>query len=377
MMMRRLLLLVFVMTCVAASAETKPKFDRGVAGLAGDCFTEVFAACDRETRGRLESGDCTTGEGKRVDFYSFNGVAGQVVEFMVRPLSPTYKQPVITLISPTGTFVEEPYVAGGNPSAATSGATVYYQLTSTGKWDIAVSSEDLFATGDYVLHVYCNADNTPSEPRECVDQYLLCGQTGIWNLGADSCRFSTGSKAYHAWWIYGKKDDVLRIEQGALSFTPLFGVYDENSKLLRSSTRDSSVYARATFRVPATGWYYVATTTEESNQGGEYTIKIDCSGSGCTWPYLVSDTPNINVRRRGDQAIVPFDVNAVGGFTTTLLDVNDQPVVTVSTPTTSITTPPVLRPTTYSLLFANACGEWISSPFQVAPEPTRRRAVRK
>ena len=374
--MTRRLLPILMLTLVAASAQAKSRTDR-LGPLAGDCFTEVFAACNAETRGTLESGDCTTGTGKRVDFFSLNGVAGQVVEIMVRPLSPTFKEPIVALYPPLGEPTDAPQIGGGNPSATTSGATVFYQLNSTGKWEIAVTSDDLFAAGDYVLHVYCEADDTPSAQQAFIDQNILCGQTGFWTLNADSCRFSNVPKAFARWWIYGVKNDVLRFEQSALTFTPLFGVYDETSKLLRSSTRDSSFKAKMTFLVPETGWYYFATTTEENNEGGDYTVSLECSGSGCTWPYLVSPTPNLTVARRGDFATIPFTVNAVGGFATNLLDENLQTVATVATPTTSITAPPVLRPTTYSLSFANACGEWISDPFEIAPEPTRRRSVRK
>ncbi|HYC58770.1 MAG TPA: hypothetical protein VEK79_04315 [Thermoanaerobaculia bacterium] len=373
--MRRLLSIVFVATFVAASAQAKSKIDR-LAGLAGDCLTEIFVGCDTETHGTLETGDCTTGDGRRVDFFAFNGTAGQLIEVMVRPLSTTYKEPVVALFSPLGDVADPPSIGGGNPSATTSGASLFYQLSSTGTWDIAVTSDDLFASGPYVLHVYCGVGDT-STPQSCVDQYLLCGQTGIWELSADSCRFQNDPSAFVRWWVYGVKNDILRLEQSSFSFTPLIGLYDEDAKLLGSSTRDSSFTAKMTFRVPETGWYQILTTSEEDNKGGDFTVSLECSGSGCTWPYLNSPTPNLTVPRRGDFATIPFTVNAVGGFFTTLLDVNGQAVATVGPGSTSITAPPVLRPTTYSLSFSNACGEWISDAFQIAPEPTRRRSVRK
>lgn len=374
--MRRLLTILSI-TLVTASAHAQLSKKDRLGALAGDCFTEVFATCDNDMYGALESGDCTTGEGKRVDFWTFNGTPGQVVEVMVRPLSPTFKQPIVALYSPLGTNIDAPFIGGGNPSATTNGATLFYKINAAGKWDIAVTSDDLFASGPYVLHVFCTADDQPQAPQSCIDQYLLCGQTGIWELSADSCRFSNDPSAFVTWWVYGVKNDILRLEEASFSFTPLFGIYTEDAKLLASSTRDSSFLAKMTFRVPETGWYQILTTSEESNKGGDFTVKLSCSGSGCTWPFPVEAIGNVNVARRGDQAIVPFNVNAVGGFTTQLLDRDNIPVASAATATTSITTPPVLRPTTYTLRFSNACGDWITNPFQVAPEPTRRRAVRK
>ena len=54
-----------------------------------------------------------------------------------------------------------------------SGASVWYQLSSSGNWRIAVSSDDLFAAGDYVLHLYCYSDDFPGVPSGCVSQILL------------------------------------------------------------------------------------------------------------------------------------------------------------------------------------------------------------
>jgi hypothetical protein len=368
--------IVFVCTLLlSATLGATPKLER-MRALAGSCTTVRIDGCDTDTEGVLESGDCTGSSGTRIDYYTFTGQAGRIVEVMVRPLSPSFKQPVVALFSPAGDVAEPPIVGGGNASDTLSGASIIYQLSSSGTWEIAVSSDDLFASGPYVVHLYCYADDTPTEPQSCVEQYLLCGQSATWSLSADSCRFDNGVSAYALWWIYGKQNDLLQFEQESFSFTPLAGIYDQDNRLLASSTKSGNFHAQINYRVPKTGWYYFVTTTEENNEGGVFSVKLDCTGSGCTWPYLTQPVSNVAVQR-GHAAIIPFTVNAIGGFTTTLLDSNEQPVSSVNTPTTSITTPPVFGAIDYTLLFQNACGDWQSNVFRVAPEASRRRSVRK
>jgi hypothetical protein len=363
-----------VLLLVASVADAAPLIPR-LRAQGGSCSDVHITGCNTDTQGALETGDCTGSSGTRIDYYTFAGTKGQVIEVMVRPLTAAYKRPSIALFSLLGDQAEPPIVVGGNADAPASGASIFYQLSSTGTWEIAVSSLDLFASGPYVLHVYCYTDDTPAEPQSCVEQYLLCGQTATWSLSADSCRFSDSPRGYAVWWIWAKDGDQLRFEQESFEFKPLAGIYDETG-LLASSTATGNTRANITYRVRKTGWYYFTTTSAENNKAGTFNVGLACSGSGCTWPYLPQNVEDITVRR-GDHAIVPFDVNALGGFTTTLLDANDQPISTVATATTSITTPPVLRPTEYSLRFENACGEWLTNTFTVSPRATRTRAVRK
>ena len=161
--------------------------ERRLRANAGSCTTVTINGCDVDVRGTLESGDCLTTDGTRIDWFEFHGTAGQIVSIMVRPLSPTFKQPVIALFSPLADPADPPLVGGGNAAATVNGAEILYQISSTGMWDVAVTSDDLFATGGYVVHFFCYPDDRPSEPQSCVEQYLLCGQQGIWELSADSC----------------------------------------------------------------------------------------------------------------------------------------------------------------------------------------------
>ncbi|HYH09406.1 MAG TPA: hypothetical protein VEK11_20330 [Thermoanaerobaculia bacterium] len=192
--------LLFVLIAPVASGLTKDELRT----LAGSCTTRQVSACDTETFGTLETGDCLLSSGERMDRYTFSGRAGQVIEVMVRPLSASYTKPLIALLSPLADVAEPPIVYGG-----AGGATITYQLSSTGTWTILVSADDLFAGGDYVLHVYCSEDDTPALPQSCVFQDLLCGQTAEWQLNADSCRFSSANKAYAGWWIHAVAGDRL------------------------------------------------------------------------------------------------------------------------------------------------------------------------
>jgi hypothetical protein len=368
---------VFVATLILSghmAVAATPKVVR-LEPHAGSCSTARITGCNTETHGALESGDCQLSDGTRVDYFSFSGQAGQLIEITLRPLDPSFKQPQLALFSPLGDRAEPPIIGGGNTNAALNVATIWYELSSSGTWEIAVTSDDLFASGAYVLHVYCYP-NEPG-PQSCVAQYLLCGQTGAWSLNADSCRFESVNSAYAVWWIYGVQNDVLQFVQESFSFTPLFGIYDENDRLMQSSINDGSFRANLNFRVPATGWYYVTTSSEQENRGGDFTVTLNCQGSGCSFPYLLQDIPSRITVPKGTAATIPFTINALGGFTTRLFDRDTNVVAALQTPASSITTPPIHESNSYTLVFENACGSWESSPFVVAPEGSRRRAVRK
>jgi hypothetical protein len=368
-------LAVLLLLVMASSAFAANRKALEVATLGASCNTVRLeeSYCDVDIHGVLESGDCTFSDGTRYDRYTFTGRAGDVVEIMVRPLSATYTKPYISLLSPLGDPADPPTIYGGN-----GGASIWYKLSSSGIWIVTVSTEDLFAAGPYVLHIYCY-EPEPETPQSCIFQYLLCGQTAEWQLNADSCKFTNDNSVYAGWWIYAVEGDRLQFEQTSFSFEPLFGLYREG-ELLRSSSRDSSFRAEMSYVVRETGWHYFLTTSVEDARGGSIDVKLDCQGSGCTWPYLVSEPPSATTVTRGTSATLPFTVNAVGGYTVRLMDPNPLEgtvFTTVSALATSITTPPVTRPATYVLDVENACGTWVSNPFTVAPEVSRRRSVRK
>ena len=364
--MRRLVLgsLLFASTLTAA----RPDFE-SLRALAGACVAAQIEGCDTENFGTLETGDCLFDNGTRFDTFDFQGQAGQLVNITLRPLSPSYTRPWIVLISPAGDVAEPPVIHGGS-----GGATLWYQLTSTGRWRIGVSSDDVFAGGSYVVHFYCSNGN-PSQPQSCVSQELLCGQEGRWNLSADSCRFSSVNKAYAAWLIHGVKGDVLNVVQESLDFEPLFGVYDERTReLLKSSSRVNSLRATMTYTFPETKWYAILTTSVQENRGGDFSVSITYNRSGCVFPYLLAPIPT-TIAPHGQPATIPFQVNAVGGFTATLRQ--DLAPLATST-TTSITTPPVTSLQRYVLDVDNACGGWSSAPFIVMSDRlSKRRTARR
>ena len=192
------------------------------------------------------------------------------------------------LIPPAGHGSETPAVAGGPD------ATVWYQLSSSGTWTIGVSSEDAVASGDYAVHLDCFPDANPGGPQSCIDQELLCGQTGAWTLTSQSCHFTAAPRLYNAWLIYAKKGDVLTLEMRSPDFAPLMGIYDENNQFIKSSTSVNGV-ARVTLAPPKTAIYYVLTTSNNDNQGGYYEVSLDCNTSGCLFPYIPNDIPNRTV----------------------------------------------------------------------------------
>lgn len=367
--MRRLAVVTLLFVSIITSTLFAARPDHAsIRALVGSCSASVIESCDTENDGRLETGDCLFDDGTRFDTFDFQGHAGQLIEITIRPLSPSYSKPWLALISPSGDVAEPPVIHGG-----AGGATIWYLLSSTGRWRLAVSSDDVFAGGDYVLHLYCYTPD-PGQPQSCVGQYLLCGQEGVWSLSADSCRFSSVNKAFAIWYIYGLKGDAMEIEQTSLDFEPLFGIYDDAGNLLRSSTRDSSIRASMRYTVPTTGWYHILTTTVETGRGGDFAINLSCAKSGCIFPYLVNRIPT-TVAAYGAPASIPFQANAVGGFTASL---REDVAVVATSQTSPITTPPITSLRRFVLDLDNACGGWTSDSFIVVPDRmSKRRTVRR
>lgn len=356
---------LFTLTLFPLAASARPN---QVELLAGSCTSRPITACDVDLEGTLEAGDCTLGDGTKYDRFTFQGTAGQVIEVVVRPLDASYTKPWMWLLSPLGDSAEPPEFTGG------PAGTITYELSSSGLWTILVGTEDLFAGGRYVLHVYCY-DQEPDLPQECVFQHLLCGQEFEWRLTGESCRYTQVPRAYSGYWIYGKQGDNLHLEMEAFGFTPIFTLYSDDDRVLRTSNAKSSFQSEMFYFVQQTGWYYVLATSTEDNKGGFYSLRMSCNSSGCLFPYLTTGQPPDLTVKKGTTGVLPLNVHHLGGYTAKLYEDFDA-VVTAGPNAPSIATPPANYQRTYTLWLENACGAWVSDAFTVSPVGGRRRAVR-
>jgi hypothetical protein len=332
------------------------------------CVATLISGCDSDTRGRLAVGDCTISNGTYVDTFFFDGRAGDIVAITVRPLAASLTKPVVTIAPPPGDASKTPIVFGAKF------ATIFYKLSSTGRWGIGVGTSDLFASGEYLLQVECFADNDPSLPQNCVGQELLCGDTGGWQLTSQGCRFSSGQRIYGPWYIYGVAGDSIFIEMESSDFDPLFAVYDDD--LLVSSTEVNRFRDIATFSVPRNAWYLIAATSETEASAGFYSIKASCSSSGCLFPMLMTDVNDVTIRS-GDSALLSTEVSYAGQTRLEWWDVTDTVNQFVAATGTTFRTPSLRSTRYYQFRASNACGDAHSRLVKVSVEAGRRRAVRR
>lgn len=333
--------------------------------LGGSCGTTTINSCGATVSGALESGDCTFSDGTRYDRFTVTLPPQRSVAVTLRPLAASFSNPWLGVVAPIGDPSVPPAVFG--PVAS----TVWLQTGATaGTWTIAAGTEDLFASGAYVLHVECFPLESTS--RDCVTQELLCGHTADAQLSAESCRFSDVNKAYAPYAFYGVQGDVITVEMESFGFDPLFGIYDMNDQLLKSSGRDNSFTARTTHFIETTGWYYVLATTIDENNAGLYSIKLSCGISGCLFPYFRTPVADQTVAR-GDTATVDLDLSVIGKFNAALI----EDIITVATSTSSkVTTPPINSRRQLIAEVVTPCGSAQSNAFTIMPDATKRRSVR-
>ena len=182
-------------------------------------------------------------------------------------------------------------------------------LATTGTWDVAAGTADLFGSGDYAVQLTCVRDPAPMEPHNCFALPLLCNQTAEWDLTNESCRWDDGSGVYNDFQIDGVAGDVLNVDMTGIGFTPLFGIYTESGSLLASSTL-SGGHAKATFFVPAAGVYHVLVTANEDRAAGPFTVSVSCGLSGCLEPIILQQPASTVVVPFGQRATLTASANA-------------------------------------------------------------------
>ena len=145
-----------------------------------------------------------------------------------------------------------------------------------------------------------------------------------------------------------------------------------NNALLKSSQRVNSFTASMQHFVEQTGWYSVAATSTLDNRGGDYDLSIRCTTSGCLFPYLRTNIPNVTVDR-GKQAGIDLDLSVVGPFTSALVD----GFTTFATSTTThLVTPAIFAKQQFIATVDTPCGTTESNIFSVEPRATKLRSAR-
>ena len=318
--------------------------------------------------GSLGLADCTFSDGTYYDRYTFSGSAGDLIVISHRPLSATLTNPRIVLAPPVGDGSTPPEIFGQTAAELT------YKLSSSGTWAFAVGTNDVFGTGSYFVKLTKYLDDDPTGPQSCVLQYLQCHQTGLWFLGAQSCRFkSDTTRAFEDFSFYGIAGDVVTITMGSSDFGPQANIYsDVKDAYLGAATFPDAVTSTQVLQLPDTGYYEIVTTSRVTGKAGFFYIKLDCTGSACVPPLFVNQPASASLAFGGRASLsasangsAPVTINWANPFTGQSLGTGP-----------SILTSPLFEQTIVQASAHNVCGDELSDTATINVFASHRRAVR-
>ncbi|RPH57594.1 hypothetical protein EHM82_00955, partial [bacterium] len=113
-------------------------------------------SCGQTVTGTLETSDCTLDDGSHVDFWDFQGAAGQSVTVTLR--SDDFDAYVF-LLDP-----EPQAVAEDDDSAGGSDSQIIHTLDEDGEWTIGANSLQPNQTGSYSVTLACGTTGAPGAP---------------------------------------------------------------------------------------------------------------------------------------------------------------------------------------------------------------------
>jgi hypothetical protein len=132
----------------------------------------------------------------------------------------------------------------------------------------------------------------------------------IWNLTSQSCQFAGARRLFQPVEVYAVAGDVLNIQMHSSDFTPLFGIYDDQDKLLQSSLPAVAGTSSLSFPISQTGFYHIDATSTVDLQTGAFSLTVNCSASGCLYPKFLTQPSSLHVTY-GTSPTVVADVSAV------------------------------------------------------------------
>jgi hypothetical protein len=180
---------------------------------ASDASTCVFQsiACGQTINGSLDPGDCQLSDGSVVDFFQFNGTAG---ESITATLTSNAFPPFLDLLD----AVPNSRAYDGEPVTA----QVHFTLDSTGVWTLgATNNHTFYQAGAYTLSLTCgsvNANCTADDNTLCLNngrfKVKATFDTGTGNSGNAHAVAFTGDTGYLWFFSSSNVEAVIKILNG-------------------------------------------------------------------------------------------------------------------------------------------------------------------
>jgi hypothetical protein len=289
---------------------------------------------------------------------------GDIVAVTMRPLSGSLRSVSLALNPPAGVTPAAPSVNGG------SDGTIRYVVPVPGPYEIVAGAGTERQYGQYALSITCGLPRNASAPRECVREYLVCGQTGRWQLVEDACRFSeTDRRRSVPYFIHAEKGDAITWEMRSTEFHPRIDLYDRFGVLVKHGESDGD-RAVVTWKAEVTHDLFAYVSSDEENARGGYELTLSCDTSSCLIPVIL-EQPHDVVVAYGEQAHLSVKVDAKREITYEWWDAEALPLSVGRE--RELLTPPITRPKVYYLYAVTPCGEALSDAIRVTPMRDRRR----
>lgn len=234
---------------------------RGIEPQAGTCsFTET--ACNRNETGSLSPSDCTLdADNTSVDFWRFQGTAGQQVTITLRSTS---FDAYLVLLSPEPDVVAEDDDSGGG-----SDARIIHTLTQTGVWTIAVNSLQP-GYGSYTLSVSCSTGG-PSCSMGSID----CGRTISGSLNSADCGLDDGTYA-EFWAFSGTAGQRIVATMRSTAVNSHLFLLDPDAEVVAENDNGAGGSdARIDFTLPRSGMWVLAVNSL-TPATGSFSLELSC-----------------------------------------------------------------------------------------------------
>ncbi len=227
----------------------------------------------RTINGRLQAGDQTHSDGSYLDYYTFNGRAGQTVTIR---LNASDFDPYLFLTGPNNFSESNDDADGGSNSRLT------VRLPANGSYRIAVNSYGTGAKeGDYTLSLVDGSEGTaPAAPAEATGNRIQLGATINGSLAATDGRLNSGEYR-DVFTLNLEAGQAVAVDLTAGDFDPYLFVRGPNDfKEDNDDFGGSSSHSRIEFVAPTTGAYRIYATSYRTGEMGNYRLVVSDPAGG-------------------------------------------------------------------------------------------------
>ncbi|MCA1568062.1 MAG: pre-peptidase C-terminal domain-containing protein [Acidobacteria bacterium] len=228
--------------------------------------------------GTLTTGDCTNPidvDGTPVDYYTFNGTAGQQIAITLTATSGNL-DPYLYLLTPAGDLLAKDDNGGGGTAARIPPLAGFGRLPTTGTYTIIVNTLLSSQSGNYNLTLSRAANDCASLP-------LTLGTPVNGSLANGDCRLLEDSSFLDAYTFTGSANGqvVITMTSSTAGLVPvLFLLGPTGDALDIDNNPDGDNAARlpsggtASFTLPVTGTYTVLANASAFGQTGTYALML-------------------------------------------------------------------------------------------------------